>query len=438
MTQLKNDITAGSTTQVNLSTGRHIVYTYMDTDKYLENVTSFIAEGIEKNEVVVCVDQSDRFDIILKKLKQAGFLESQLNEILFADANIFYGVHDVFNINCINENLAQLIHSSFDKDQAMRIWGAVAWKDQEQEVLRSQMNLHEHNYDCFISENPNLLAVCAYNALKIPASFLNIILKTHEFHMTDADFSSSHFYNRNPVLLSGIAEQIRLADATEKETIHSEKLNIASKLGAVAAHELGNPLAVMKGFLQLINKTDDMSNTNRRYLNTISTQVEKIEHVTSEFLALANPHLGNKLAFNFPQLVADVQSQMYSQTDGKAIEIKTQFDHDEIMLFGDKVKIKQALINLIKNALEAMTEGYILLVVRDTTDHIHIDVIDNGPGISNDVIAHIGEPFVSTKESGTGLGLLISKQIIAGHNGQLTVESEVGQGTRFTMRFPKS
>ncbi|GGK03728.1 hypothetical protein GCM10007063_27570 [Lentibacillus kapialis] len=438
MEKSDSNIAVGSTTQVDSSAGRHIVYTYTDIHKYLINATAFIAEGIEKNQIVIYIDQSNRFDIILQNLKNDGFSEDQINEVIFADSDEFYEVHETFNIDRINQNLAQLMGPYSNTEQNIRIWGSVVWKDQDQEILKSRMNLHEHNYDCFISENSNLFAVCAYDALTLPTSYMNVILQTHQFHMTDDDLSASHLYKKEPILLPEIQEQIRIAEAEENEVIRSEKLHIAGELAANIAHELGNPLAVMKGFLQLINKTGDMSGMSQRYVNTISSQVEKMEQITSEFLALANPHLGNKEEIHIPQLIENVQILMADQAAHKAVEIQTKFDHKDIVLVGDETKIKQVLINLIKNAIEAMDQGYIMLWVKDLGDYIHINVIDNGPGIPKYIIDQIGEPFITTKESGTGLGLLISEKIVAGHNGKLVAESDVGHGATFTISLPKS
>lgn len=95
---------------------------------------------------------------------------------------------------------------------------------------------------------------------------------------------------------------------------------------------------------------------------------------------------------------------MDPQAAAKAVEIQTKLDDVDMTVFGDKMKMKQVFINVIKHAIEAMDQGHITLRVKDLADHIHIYVMDNGPGIPKDIIDQIGQPFLTTKESGTGLG----------------------------------
>ena len=437
MKQLEQGIEMNTIEQVGLSDGRHIVYTYRDVQKYLENLLAFIVEGIEKEQLIICVDKKEYLDDLSNRLKDMGFTENQLSEVILANSADFYAVQETFNIEQININFAELIGPYFTATRETRIWGSVVWCDQDQEQLKTRMSLHEHNYDCFVSENPNVLAVCAYDALTLPASFMNAILQTHEFHMTDTDFAPSHLYRKEPVLLTRLSEQIKLEETKENELIRSEKLDMASKIAAIAAHELGNPLGVIKGFLQLIEATDGVSDTSRVYFNTISSQVERIEQVSTEFMTLANPHLGNKKEANVAELVEEVQSWMAQQAKDKGIALKTKTTSGELTIFADPVKIKRAIMNLVKNAIEAMDGGEITIEAKDSVDHVHIEIIDNGPGISQEIINQIGDPFVTTKESGIGLGLLISKKIITGHDGKLAVKSEVGKGTTFTISFPK-
>src|SRR5699024_5813646 len=102
-------------------------------------------------------------------------------------------------------------------------------------------------------------------------------------------------------------------------------------------------------------------------------------------------------------------------------------DNEDTVIVADEMKIKQVFVNLIKNAIEAMREGYITLYVKELTNCVHIYIIDNGPGIPDEVLKQLGQSFYTTKETGTGLGLFISEQILNEHNGKLLVESKVGK-----------
>lgn len=438
MRKITQNIKVNRIEQVRFSNGRHIVYTYKDDQKYLKNMMDFIIEGIEENQLIIYIDSPDRFEILMEELVARGFSETQLNSIIFNDSTQFYSTQDSFNNEKVQKNFADLVKPHLKKDKETRIWASVVWSDQDQETLKKQVSSHEYRCDCFVSGQSNVLVVCAYEALKLPTSFMNIILQTHKFHMTDTDLSISHLYKKEPLLLSRLSEQIKLEEAKENHVIRSEKLNMASKLAAITAHEIGNPLGVIKGFLQLIQEIDGVSSAGQQYLDTISRQVEKLEQVASEFLTLANPQLGNKKEVNLSQLIREVSELMEAEASRKAIKIEMELEYGKIMFFGDPVKIKQVLVHLIKNSIEVMEGGVITVKVKDLVEGIHIYVVDNGPGIPKHLIDQIGDPFVTTKESGTGLGLLLSKQIIAGHEGRLIVESEVGEGAIFTVIFPKN
>lgn len=437
MAQIKQNIKVSTIEQVRLSNGRHIVYTFRDDKKYVENVLDFLIEGIEKKNLIIYVDTPNYFERVSNELTRRGFTKSQLDLIVYNDSHHFYASHEPFSVEQIGINFVELMEPHFTETKETRIWASVVWNEQDQKALKKRMCLHEHNYDCFVSENSNVLAVCAYNALTLPASFMNVILQTHEFHMTDNDFSSSHLYKKEPALLSRISEQIKLEEAKENSVIQAEKLGMASKLAAITAHEIGNPLSVIKGFLQLMQETNGVNGTSQLYLNTINSQVEKIEQVAAEFLVLANPQLGNKKEINVFELIESVIDQMKLETENKKIQFKIKIENRDASLFGDPVKLKQMLIHLVKNSIEAMDEGVITIESKDLMNSIQINVIDNGPGIPKNILNQIGEPFVTTKEFGTGLGLLLSKQIIADHDGNLIVESEVGKGATFKVSFPK-
>src|SRR5699024_7034392 len=128
------------------------------------------------------------------------------------------------------------------------------------------------------------------------------------------------------------------------------------------------------------------------------------------------------------RLIEDTKVHMIPDADNKNIDIYARLDHNQMMLDCDELKIKQVFINLIKNAIEAMESGTIMLDVRDVDGSIHIDVSDNGPGIPDNILCQVGEPFMTTKESETGLGLLISEKIIREHNGSFFVDTKAEKG----------
>lgn len=421
------------TTNIELSAGCHIVYTYTDLNHYLENTLSYITEGLDKDQIVIYIDKPDRYKYIMEKLKHANYSEEQLNEIIFADTDDFYETHDVFNMNQVMANFMDILEPHL-KDRVIRTWGFVTWKEQNQNSLMARLKLYECGCDSFVSELENFISVCAYDGFTLPSSILCEILQAHEYHMTDTHLTTSNLYKKKPVLFPAISEQIKLEKAAQDQVIRSEKLSIAGELAAGIAHEIRNPITAIKGFLKLIEVTEDK---NKKFLHIISEEIEKIAQISSEFLILSKPHVENKKEINVVDLIMSVQLLLEPQAVKKNIGIQLEYEYSDILITCDDMKIKQVLINLIKNSIEAMEKGFIKVTARDLTDHVHIYVADEGPGIPKEILDNLGQPFFTTKEEGTGLGLLICEKIIEDHNGKIIVESEMGKGTIVILRIPK-
>lgn len=156
-------------------------------------------------------------------------------------------------------------------------------------------------------------------------------------------------------------------------------------------------------------------------------------------MTLAKPHADNRRNNNIVKLVAEVKLLLISQTNMSNIEIIVHTDNEELMIHCDNNKIKQVFINLMKNAIDAMESGgKIHINIKDGIEEVTIQFIDEGVGISPNLLKKIGEPFYTTKEKGTGIGLMVCFQIIESHKGTVQVQSEVNVGTTFTITLPKS
>lgn len=222
----------------------------------------------------------------------------------------------------------------------------------------------------------------------------------------------------------------------EKLIIRSEKKTIAGELAASIAHELRNPLTAVKGFFHILKNTNEKKDL---YFTVIEDELSRIEQIASELLTLAKPHSDNRKNYNLIQLVEDVKLLLTSQTNMKNIEIIIEKNKDKVIVNCDKNKIKQVFINLIKNAIDAMNNGgKICIRINECKKYVQIEIVDQGKGISKEVLNKIGEPFYTTKAKGTGIGLMISFQIIESHQGTISVASKVDVGTTFTITLPKS
>ncbi|MCY9159713.1 PAS domain-containing protein [Bacillus atrophaeus] len=234
------------------------------------------------------------------------------------------------------------------------------------------------------------------------------------------------------VILRDISERKQ----TEELMLKSEKLSIAGQLAAGIAHEIRNPLTAIKGFLQLMKPTME---GNEHYFDIVFSELSRIELILSELLMLAKPQQhAFKEHLNLKKLIGEVTALLETQANLNGIFIKTAFQRDSIFINGDQNQLKQVFINLIKNAVESMPDGGTVEIDTTEDEHsVHVTIKDEGEGIPEKVLKRIGEPFLTTKEKGTGLGLMVTFNIIENHQGTIQVDSKPEKGTAFKISFPK-
>ncbi|KZZ85324.1 hypothetical protein AS29_005985 [Bacillus sp. SJS] len=215
----------------------------------------------------------------------------------------------------------------------------------------------------------------------------------------------------------------------------SERLAIVGQMAAAVAHEIRNPLTPIKGFITLLSKTKEY---NPAFIEVILTEIKRIETIITEFLSMAKPNNRKMDTIHMDQLVEQVVNLMQTEAsmENKQLTLKLK---TVPMIVGDENSLKQVLLNVIRNALESLEEqGTVSVLVLIEEKFICIRVQDNGCGISQERLAKIGEPFYSTKEKGTGLGLMTSLNIIENHHGKLDIQSEEGEGTTVKIYLPLS
>jgi diguanylate cyclase (GGDEF)-like protein/PAS domain S-box-containing protein len=215
----------------------------------------------------------------------------------------------------------------------------------------------------------------------------------------------------------------------------TEKLSVVGQLAAGVAHEIRNPLTSIKGFLQIMQKEAIKPN----YIDIMLSELYDVEKIVQEFLSLAKPPQASKMApTNINVLLQHVVTLIGTQAVLKNVEIVQEVDSDLPLIYCDNHQIKQVFINILQNAVEAMTDGGILTIqaVKHDSENIKFRFIDQGCGIEEDRIKSIGEPFYSTKEKGTGLGLMISHKIVQEHGGTIHIKSVVNQGTTIDVILP--
>jgi two-component system sporulation sensor kinase A len=216
----------------------------------------------------------------------------------------------------------------------------------------------------------------------------------------------------------------------------SEKLAVVGELAAGVAHEIRNPLTSIKGFIHLLKEGNEK---HKHYFEIIESELERISLIVNEFLMLGKPQVMNFQRKDVSVLLKDVMTLFDAQAILNKVQMVSEFEPHLPLLYCDENQLKQVFINVIKNAIEAMPNGGEMKIqAKMQENNLVIRFIDQGCGIPKDRIAKLGEPFYSTKEKGTGLGLMVSYKIIEAHRGRIKIESEVGQGTTVDIIFPIS
>ncbi|MBY0123375.1 PAS domain S-box protein [Bacillus sp. S/N-304-OC-R1] len=237
------------------------------------------------------------------------------------------------------------------------------------------------------------------------------------------------------------AVHMMMRDITERKKtqelmINSERLKIAGQLAAGIAHEVRNPLTAIKGFFHMMEKD---SKQNKLYFDVIQSEIIRMETILNELLLLAKPQETKFAKKNIEAIINHVLTLLETQTKHNKIQIIKRIEPDLPLIDCDENKLKQVFINFFKNAIEAMTQGGMIhtYVSQKTPDWIMIKINDQGTGIPNHLLDRIGEPFFTTKETGTGLGIMICKNIIEEHKGSIVIESSAN-GTNIEILLPIS
>ena len=223
---------------------------------------------------------------------------------------------------------------------------------------------------------------------------------------------------------------------TDSLLLKSEKLALVGQMAAGIAHEIRNPLTSIKGFIQLFR-----SNTyQKEYYDIVLSELERINHILGEFLVLAKPSITVFEENELEPLIKDVVTLVNTQSIMNSAQIIVEISPELPTILCEKNQLKQVLINLLKNAIEAMPNGGLIKINAQmkSPNQISISVNDHGVGIPKERIPTLGEPFYTTKEKGTGLGLMTCFKIIESHHGELIIESEEGIGTTIEILLPIS
>lgn len=278
------------------------------------------------------------------------------------------------------------------------------------------------------------------------------------------------------------AANLKLKKA-QKEIIRAEKLASVGRLSAGIAHEIGNPIGIVMGYLELLKQKDIPDAEKREYIHRTEEEIERINTIIRQLLEISRPSTAGLKVVSIHDLIDDVAQVLNVQPLMSNIELECCLEAQNDRVLADANQLRQVFLNLIINAADAISsggktvDGKLLIKsvldgetpetegndaadalhgaganenparsrspdpkrpARDRKAYLKIMFIDNGPGIPEENISNIFDPFFTTKEpgKGTGLGLSVSYMIVEGFGGQMRVDSKIGQGTTMTLRLP--
>jgi len=228
----------------------------------------------------------------------------------------------------------------------------------------------------------------------------------------------------------------------EEELNKSQRLAIIGEMAAGLAHEMRNPLASISGSIQILKKDVKLSDMDKRLMSIILRGKDQLDNIIKDFLLLARPATGNHEPLLMKEIIEDVvESVQYVPDWMDKIKVRLSFS-DSAAIHANRTEMREVIWNLIVNAIQAMPDGGELSIeTRNSTDNtphglLEILISDTGCGIEAEYLDEIFEPFYTTKERGTGLGLTIVNRIVERHGGTIRIESTPEDGTTCILRLP--
>lgn len=257
---------------------------------------------------------------------------------------------------------------------------------------------------------------------------------------------------RSLILPSGVnsGSLIIFADVTEnrkqKSFIHRlENLAALGKLSAAVAHEIRNPITGINVSLDVLRNrlADSMDSESKKLMEGARQEIARLERIVADLLNFARPERGSRARINLGEIIDNLTLLIRNQCERKNIQLEVRKNAAQTWLFGFDGGIKQALLNLVINAIQSMPHGGRLVISLDSTKRpqgifLQIKITDSGQGIPEDIREKIFDPFFTTRKGGTGLGLAITRNIVDEHGGEISFVSGRGSGTCFTVILPKT
>jgi len=328
------------------------------------------------------------------------------------------------------DRLDAVIRSMRDGLFSIDAEGLVTFANSAARPLVDALNGHARNEDCARASAGNCLACLRATTLPRGACSLEVDGRVYEVHVSDLPGKGDRL-----CVSRDITERI----AQSRIQAHQERMSVLGNISAVMAHELNNPLAAIAMFSQMLETQLPDGNAAKESAGVIRRNAETCKRTIRGLLDTASQAPPERVAFDLDELVDDVRRFLRPIWERAGVEFRVEHAGGPAMFCGDELQMRQVLINLVMNAVQAMEEGG-RVTVRTVSDELgyRVEVADTGPGIPEDLRRRIFDSFFTTKPPsvGTGLGLSTSRRIVAAHGGSLDLARTGPGGSTFRIRLP--
>jgi PAS domain S-box-containing protein len=389
---------------------KNIIRTYLDAED--NEIKILINAHKIKDGILVLINDA-------KQEQEIKNLNLQAQTILNAIAIPTMIIDYMENIVACNSFLAQLVEVEHEDIVGMKmneLNEITSFSDNEFAKIFQSSNFRNDERDCSI-ETP----------------------KGNKKHIKITTSVITNIYNEKIGLLIVVQDISKLKEEQLK-LINQEKLALLGQMGATIIHETRNFLTTIKGNSQLIELNVDNEKV-KRYARKINSDSNEVNRIISDFLNLSKPRETELEEVAFIDLILSMKDTIETSSLINKVQLVLELDYDERYILCDETQIKQVILNICKNAVDAMEETvnpvlHIATGLNEDDNEVFIKISDNGKGIDNETIKKIGTPFFTTKKTGTGLGINACYQIIREHKGRIDIDSELGKGTSFTIILP--
>ena len=280
-----------------------------------------------------------------------------------------------------------------------------------------------------------MLHICCFLKRK------NLIISFEYFYVTDGGIEKIFYLLFYALIIYMITffclYMFKLADGITNlhEMVNNiEKENKLRDSLFKLTHEIKNPIAVCKGYLDMLNL--DNRDKSERYVGIVKSEIDRSLNIMNDFMEYSKIKVSKEI-FDMTMLLDEIYESFKLLIDSKKIKFNYENEYEDIYVWGDFNRLKQVFVNIIKNSIESIdNDGIINIDVNVISKQVIIAVSDNGEGMTEEELANIKEMFYSTKKNGTGLGVALSNEIVLAHNGELNYSSVKNKGTTCTVILP--